>query len=87
MPKTKPPPDETREQRFKRLVEQRVTLALEKIRLITILSNKSVYQYSEEDVEKIFGPVEWLGNPGWYIRDLPGGKKTEQEMVFGKPKI
>ena len=40
----------------------------------------------QEEVEKIFGPVEWEGE-GRYRRALPGGKKTQVEMVFGKPLI
>jgi len=54
---------------------------------IFMASKRVPFLDQQKDVEKIFGSVTWLGNPGWYIRDLPSGKKTEQEMVFGRPKI
>lgn len=58
MPRKSPPDDETKENRFKRMAEFRVTSALEKIRLIENLSNKSIYQYMEGDIEKIFNKLE-----------------------------
>lgn len=58
---------------------------------IFVASKKVPFLTNQEDVEKIFGPVDWLGNPGWYTRKLDNkdvrGKRTEQEMVFGKPKL
>jgi len=57
-----------------------------------LLASKQVpFLTKQEDVEKIFGPVNWLGNPGWYTRKLDNddvrGKVSNQEMVFGRPKI
>jgi len=54
MPRKSPPPDESKEQRFERMVNARVTATLEKVRLIENLSNKSVYKYSDDQIEKIF---------------------------------
>jgi hypothetical protein len=46
-------PDETKEERFKRLAEQRVAATLDKIRLIGNLAT-SQYSYSGDQVAKIF---------------------------------
>ena len=44
---------ESKEDRFKRLAEQRVPAALKRISLITKLANRSSYAYSDEQVQKI----------------------------------
>lgn len=49
---------ETKKERFVRLAENRTNKALEMIRLIGNLSNKSVYDYSAEDISKIFYALE-----------------------------
>lgn len=49
---------ETKREKFVRLAESRTNKALEMIRLIGNLSNKSVYDYSQENVEKIFKALE-----------------------------
>lgn len=49
---------ETKQEKFVRLAENRTNKALEMIRLIGNLANKSVYEYSEEDVSKIFNALE-----------------------------
>ena len=46
--------EETREERFKRIAEKRTKAAMDKIRLIRNLSNRGNYDYSEDDVRKIF---------------------------------
>ena len=43
--------------RFKRLASKRIPKALNSIKLIGNLSNRSVYAYSEEDCEKIFKQI------------------------------
>ena len=48
---------ETKEDRFKRLAEQRVPAALKRISLITKLSNRSSYAYSDEQVQKIIASL------------------------------
>ncbi len=46
--------NETPEERFKRIATLRTNAVLDKLRLLGNLSNKQVYKYSEEDVNKIF---------------------------------
>ncbi|MDD6846703.1 MAG: hypothetical protein PUE07_04195 [bacterium] len=48
---------EDRHKRFVRLAEARTSKVLETIDLIGNLSNKSVYAYTDEDVEKIFDAI------------------------------
>ncbi len=50
-------PDESKEDRFKRLAEQRVASTLDKIRLIGNLAT-SQYSYSSDQVAKIFGALK-----------------------------
>lgn len=50
--------NETKREKFIRLAENRTNKALEMIRLIGNLSNKSVYDYTNEEVEKIFHALE-----------------------------
>jgi len=49
---------ETRSGRFKRLATHRTNAILDKLRLLGNLSNKSSYEYSEDDLRKIFSAVE-----------------------------
>lgn len=49
---------ETRQERFKRLATQRTNAVLEKLRILGNLSNKANYDYSSEDVRKIFSAIE-----------------------------
>lgn len=49
---------ESKREKFVRLAENRTNKVLEMIRLIGNLSNKSVYDYSPADVEKIFKAIE-----------------------------
>ena len=46
--------NETPEERFKRVAEARTNAILNKIRILGNCSNKQIYSYSEEDIEKIF---------------------------------
>jgi hypothetical protein len=50
-------PEETKEERFKRLAEQRVAATLDKIRLIGNLAT-SQYSYSADQVAKIFAALK-----------------------------
>ena len=43
---------------FKRLVEKRVTKLLECLRLIGNLSNKNNYDYSDQEIDKIFKTIQ-----------------------------
>lgn len=45
-------------ERFKRVAENRTNKIIEQIRLLGNCSNRSNYEYSEEDVKKIFNAIE-----------------------------
>lgn len=49
---------ETRNARFKRIAAKRTNEILEKIRILGNCSNKSSYEYSEEEVNKIFSEID-----------------------------
>lgn len=50
--------DETRHDRFKRIASKRTNEILEKMRILGNCSNKSSYEYTEEEVNKIFSEIE-----------------------------
>jgi len=50
--------EETRKERFKRLAIARTKAVLDKLRLLGNLSNRANYDYSEEDVKKIFRAID-----------------------------
>lgn len=49
---------ESRNERFRRLASKRTNEILEKIRILGNCSNKSSYDYTEEEVNKIFSEIE-----------------------------
>lgn len=49
---------ETRRDKFVRLAESRTNKIIDQIELLGNLSNKSVYEYSEDDVTKIFSRLD-----------------------------
>lgn len=49
---------ENRHERFKRLATKRTNEILEKIRILGNCSNKSSYEYTEEEINKIFSEIE-----------------------------
>lgn len=49
---------ETRKDRFKRLATYRTNIVLDKLRILGNLSNRANYEYSEDDIRKIFSAVE-----------------------------
>ena len=49
--------DETKHERFRRIAAKRTNEILEKIRILGNCSNKSSYEYTEEDIEKIFSEI------------------------------
>lgn len=51
-------PNESPEQRFKRLASQRTNQILDKLRILGNCSNRQVYKYTKEDVDKIFSVIE-----------------------------
>lgn len=50
--------NEARSDRFKRLAIQRTNAVLDKLRLLGNLSNKSNYEYTEENLRKIFSAID-----------------------------
>jgi hypothetical protein len=50
--------EESRNDRFKRIAAKRTNDILEKIRILGNCSNKSSYEYTEEEVSKIFSEIE-----------------------------
>ena len=49
---------ETRHERFKRVASKRTNEILEKIRILGNCSNKSSYEYREEEINKIFSEID-----------------------------
>ena len=49
--------NETAEQRFKRIATSRTNAVLDKLRILGNLSNRQMYSYSEQDINKIFSAI------------------------------
>ncbi len=49
---------ESRSERFKRIAAKRTNDILEKIRILGNCSNKSSYEYTEEEINKIFTEID-----------------------------
>jgi hypothetical protein len=49
---------ETKRDRFVRIVESRTNKILDMLRLLANCSNKSNYEYSDDDVKQIFSAIE-----------------------------
>lgn len=49
---------ETRQERFKRLAVFRTNAVLEKLRILGNLSNRANYDYSDEEINKIFYAID-----------------------------
>jgi hypothetical protein len=49
---------ETRHERFKRIVTKRTNEVLDKIRILGNCANKSSYEYTDEEVNKIFLEID-----------------------------
>ena len=49
--------NETPEERFKRIAALRTNAVLDRLRILGNLSNRQMYSYSEEDVNKIFSAI------------------------------
>ena len=50
--------EESRKERFKRLAIARTKAVLDKLRLLGNLSNKANYDYSDEEMRKIFSAID-----------------------------
>ena len=49
--------NETPAERFIRVAEARTNAVLDKVRILGNLSNRQMYSYSEEDINKIFSAI------------------------------
>jgi len=49
---------ESRHDRFKRIASKRTNEILEKIRILGNCSNKSSYEYTEEEINRIFSEID-----------------------------
>lgn len=49
---------ETKHQRFKRLAAQRTNGVLDRLRVLGNCANPGSYEYTEEDIRKIFSSIE-----------------------------
>ncbi len=47
-----------KKERFKRLATQRTNAVLKKLKVLGNCSNRSAYDYSEEEINKIFSEIE-----------------------------
>lgn len=52
------PMSETKNEKFVRIAENRTNKIIDMIRLLGNCSNKAVYEYSEEEISKIFTAIE-----------------------------
>lgn len=48
----------TKKERFKRLASARTNVVLKRLQVLSNCSNRSAYDYSEEDISKIFLTIE-----------------------------
>ena len=44
--------------RFKRLASQRTNIVLKRLKVLGNCSNRNIYEYDEQDIEKIFSEIE-----------------------------
>jgi hypothetical protein len=58
MPRRPVPAGETREQKFQRLASHRTNVILEGLRRLGGLSNRNHYEYSEEEIRRVFDAIE-----------------------------
>lgn len=49
--------NETPEERFKRIATLRTNAVLDRLRILGNLSNRQMYSYSEENINKIFSAI------------------------------
>ena len=69
---------ETKKDTFRRVAKARTNAVLEKLRLIGNLANSRIYDYDEEDVDKMFSVIKRR------IKEIRGKfvKVTDQEFEF-----
>ena len=50
--------NENRRERFKRLATARTNTVLQKLKVLSNCANRQAYEYSEDEVEKIFASID-----------------------------
>lgn len=50
--------DESKKNRFQRLAEKRTNDVLERLRILGNCSNRGQYEYTQDDIQKIFSSIE-----------------------------
>jgi hypothetical protein len=68
--------NETTEERFKRLAVLRTNAVLDKLRILGNLSNRQLYSYTEEDIEKIFNAINKE------VKTVKGKFKYQKQQKF-----
>lgn len=63
-------------ERFKRLGTQRTNAVLRRLKILGNCSNRSAYEYTEEEVNKIFSEIEHR------LREVKGKFNFPKERVF-----
>jgi len=51
------PPGETKRERFVRIAERRTQQVLEKLRILGNCSNRGIYEFTDDEVDKIFRAI------------------------------
>lgn len=51
-------PGETKHERFVRIAERRTQQVLEKLRILGNCSNRGIYEFSDDEIERIFRAIE-----------------------------
>ena len=49
---------EEKRERFKRLATQRTNTVIQKVKVLSNCANRSAYEYTEEEVNKIFSEID-----------------------------
>lgn len=68
---------ETKRERFLRLAKKRVDKTIDSLRILGNLSNKSVYEYTDEDIEQMFEALDQV------IVEVKAGFKSTQKNSEG----
>lgn len=75
---------ESKRDKFQRLAEKRMNVALEALRKLGQLSNRASYDYTEADVDAMFGALNGVITEvdGKYKAGLAKGASAESESAF-----
>lgn len=56
--KPKPPSNESKKEKFRRLAEHRTNEVMVKLQILGNCANRQAYDYDEEEIDKIFNAIE-----------------------------